>query len=50
MHAYIMDLQGSGDFFDPEGLMILLTAGPFTAPVICLCMSMVQMRQPEICI
>ena len=31
-----MDLQGSGDFFDPEGLMILLTAGPFTAPVICL--------------
>ena len=38
VHAYIMDLQGSGDFFDPEGLMILLTAGPFTSPVICLSM------------
>ena len=31
-----MDLQDSGDFFDLEGLMILLIAGPFTAPVICL--------------
>ena len=31
-----MDLQGSGDFFDLEGLMILLIAGPFTSPVICL--------------
>ena len=31
-----MDLQDSGDFFDPEGLMILLVAGPFTAPAICL--------------
>ena len=36
VHAYIMDLQDSGDFFDLEGLMILLIAGPFTAPVICL--------------
>tara|TARA_B100000378_G_scaffold274157_1_gene268187 strand:+ start:491 stop:688 length:198 start_codon:yes stop_codon:yes gene_type:complete len=36
LHAYIMDLQDSGDFFDPEGLMILLVAGPFTAPAICL--------------
>ena len=36
VHAYIMDLQDSGDFFDPEGLMILLVAGPFTAPAICL--------------
>ena len=34
VHAYIMDRQNSGDFFDPEGLMILLVAGPFTAPVI----------------
>ena len=36
VHAYIMDRQNSGDFFDPEGLMILLFAGPFTAPVVCL--------------
>ena len=36
VHAYLMDRQDSGDFFDPEGLMILLTAGPFTAPVACL--------------
>ena len=36
IHAYIMDWQDSGDFFDPEGLMILLLAGPFTSPVICL--------------
>ena len=36
VHAYIMDLQDSGDFFDLEGLMILLIAGPFTSPVICL--------------
>ena len=36
VHAYIMDLQDSGDFFDLEGLMILLTAGPFTSPAICL--------------
>ena len=35
-HAYIMDRQNSGDFFDPEGLMILLAAGPFTAPAMCL--------------
>jgi len=35
-HAYIMDRQNSGDFFDPEGLMILLAAGPFTAPAACL--------------
>ena len=31
-----MDRQNSGDFFDPEGLMILLAAGPFTAPAMCL--------------
>ena len=36
VHAYIMDRQNSGDFFDPEGLMILLAAGPFTAPAMCL--------------
>ena len=36
VHAYIMDRQDSGDFFDPEGLMILLIAGPFTAPSVCL--------------
>ena len=36
VHAYIMDRQNSGDFFDPEGLMILLFAGPFTAPAVCL--------------
>ena len=36
VHAYLMDRQNSGDFFDPEGLMILLAAGPFTAPVACL--------------
>ncbi|MDP6215124.1 MAG: hypothetical protein QGI41_09330 [Acidimicrobiales bacterium] len=36
VHAYIMDRQDSGDFFDPEGLMILLVAGPFTAPAMCL--------------
>ncbi|MDP6794933.1 MAG: hypothetical protein QF721_00730 [Verrucomicrobiota bacterium] len=36
VHAYLMDRQDSGDFFDPEGLMILLAAGPFTAPVACL--------------
>ena len=36
VHAYIMDRQDSGDFFDPEGLMILLIAGPFTAPAVCL--------------
>ena len=35
VHAYIMDRQNSGDFFDPEGLMILLAAGPFTAPAMC---------------
>jgi hypothetical protein len=36
IHAYIMDWQNSGDFFDPEGLMILLVAGPFTSPAMCL--------------
>ena len=36
VHAYIMDRQDSGDFFNPEGLMILLFAGPFTAPAVCL--------------
>ena len=36
VHAYIMDRQDSGDFFDPEGLMILLIAGPFIAPAVCL--------------
>ena len=36
VHAYLMDRQNSGDFFDPEGLMILLAAGPFTAPAACL--------------
>jgi len=36
VHAYLMDRDDSGDFFDPEGLMILLAAGPFTAPVACL--------------
>jgi hypothetical protein len=36
VHAYIMDRQDSGDFFNPEGLMILLAAGPFTAPAMCL--------------
>ena len=36
VHAYIMDRQNSGDFFDPEGLIILLAAGPFTAPAMCL--------------
>lgn len=36
VHAYIMDRQDSGDFFDPEGLVILLFAGPFTAPAVCL--------------
>ena len=36
VHAYIMDRQDSGDFFDPEGLVILLFAGPFTAPAMCL--------------
>jgi len=36
VHAYIMDRQDSGGFFDPEGLMIRLVAGPFTAPAMCL--------------
>ena len=36
VHAYLMDRQDSGDFFDPEGLMILLAAGPFTAPAACI--------------
>ncbi|MEE2614969.1 MAG: hypothetical protein VYC62_05185 [Verrucomicrobiota bacterium] len=35
VHAYIMDLQNSGDFFSMEGLMILLVAGPATSPEIC---------------
>ena len=35
VHAYIMDLQNSGDFFSMEGLMILLVAGPSTSPKIC---------------
>lgn len=36
VHAYLMDRHDSGDFFDLEGLMILLAAGPFTAPAACL--------------
>jgi hypothetical protein len=36
VHAYIMDLQDSGDFFNLDGLMILLVAGPTTSPKLCL--------------
>jgi len=35
VHAFIMDLQDSGDFFNIEGLMILLVAGPATSPKLC---------------
>jgi len=35
VHAFIMDLQNSGDFFNIEGLMILLVAGPATSPKLC---------------
>ena len=35
VHAFIMDLQDSGDFFNLEGLIILLVAGPATSPFLC---------------
>ena len=35
IHAFIMDLQDSGDFFNIEGLGILLVAGPATSPALC---------------
>ena len=35
IHAFIMDLQDSGDFFNIESLGILLVAGPSTSPFLC---------------
>ena len=35
IHAFIMDIQDSGDFFNIESLGILLIAGPITSPILC---------------
>ena len=35
IHAFIMDIQDSGDFFNIESLGILLIAGPTTSPILC---------------
>jgi hypothetical protein len=35
IHAFIMDIQDSGDFFNIESLGILLIAGPATSPILC---------------